>query len=374
MRKAKYIQVVIILLCLTACSETKKTTDPFSHVDAQKVQAHDIEYVLNYPAFVQGLVDYKVIPRISGAIFKKFYTEGTFVKKGTPLYQIDPRPYEWELKRYQGQLIKDKAARDNYRIIYERYQNLYKIKAVSKQELELKRIDYYAAIGNVQSIEADIGRTKLSLKYCLVRSPADGYIAERHVTVGTMVTAWETVLNIINSVNNMYLLFSMPENQRLDIQEGVSDQSVKIPQNATFPVDIRLATGKVMKNVGYVEFTDTRIALINGTWNMRAYVNNCPNEIKLLAGQYVTVFIRNIIYSNMIGIPQGAVMLDDRGHYVYVVENKKAVRRYVTPGKMYGKGMWMIKAGLKPDEIVITHGNIRIDDGQAVTIDKLEVA
>lgn len=374
MKILKHIQVVLLMLLLAGCSDEKKTADPFSHVNAKKIQPHNIEYVLNYPAFVQGLVDYKVIPRISGAIFKKYYTEGTFVTKGTPLYQIDPRPYEWELMRYEGQLIKDKAARDNYRIIYERYQNLYKIKAVSKQELELKRIDYYAAIGNVQSIEADIGRTKLSLKYCLVRSPADGYIAERHVTVGTMVTAWETVLNIINSVNNMYLLFSMPENQRLDIEEGVANNSVEIPQNATFPVDIRLATGKVMKNVGYVEFTDTRIALINGTWNMRAYVNNCPNKIKLLAGQYVTVFIRNIIYTNMIGLPQSAVMLDDKGHYVYVIENHKAVRRYVTTGKMYGKGMWMIKEGLKPNETVITHGNIRIDDGQAVTIDKTEVA
>jgi membrane fusion protein, multidrug efflux system len=218
MKKILIHFILLLFIALMGCSDKKKTDDPLSHVDAEKVTTHDIEYPLNYPAFVQGLVDYKVIPRISGVIYKKYYTEGTLVKKDQPLYQVDPRPFEWQLKAYEGQLIKDKAARDNYKIIYERYQDLYKVRAVSKQDLELQRINYFAALGNVKTVEADIGRTKLNLRYCLVRSPADGYIAERVITVGTMVTAFETVLNKINSVNQMYLLFSMPDNQRLDIE------------------------------------------------------------------------------------------------------------------------------------------------------------
>ena len=363
---------ILLIIMLIGCTDKKKVDDALSHVDAEKVTTHDIEYVLNYPAFVQGVIDYKVIPRISGVIYKKYYTEGTLVKKDQPLYQVDPRPFEWQLKAYEGQLIKDKAARDNYKIIYERYQDLYKIRAVSKQDLELERINYFAALGNVKTVEADIGRTKLNLRYCLVRSPADGYIAERAVTVGTMVTAFETVLNKINSVNQMYLLFSMPDNQRLDIEEGALNQSIHIPKDAKFPIDIELASGKIIKDAGYVEFTDTRIALTNGSWNMRAYVDNTELRNKLLAGQYVTVFIRKIRYLNMFSLPQAALMLDDEGQYVYVVENKKATRRYVKSGKMYGKGLWMIEDGLKKDDIVITKGNIRVDAGQTVTIDTLK--
>ncbi len=373
MKKYALIQLILLVL-LTGCSDQKKSDDALSHVDVQKVTAHDIEYVLNYPAFVQGLIDYKVIPRVSGVIYKKYYTEGTMVKRGQPLYQIDPRPFEWELRGYEGQLIKDKAARDNYKIIYERYQKLYKNRAVSKQDLELQRINYYTAVGNVKTDEADIGRTKLSLKYCLVRSPADGYIAERAVTVGTMVTAFETVLNKINSVNQMYLLFSMPDNQRLDIEEGMLDKTIEIPKEAKFPIGIELASGKKIENAGYVEFTDTRIDLTNGSWNMRAYVDNCLLRNKLLAGQYVTVFIKGVRYLNMISLPQAAVMQSDMGHYVYVVQDKKAIKRYIKPGKMYGKGRWMIKDGLDDGDVVVTKGNIRISSGQSVIVDKMKVA
>ncbi|MDF1647069.1 MAG: efflux RND transporter periplasmic adaptor subunit [Legionellaceae bacterium] len=373
MKKIIFIQLIWMVLCI-GCSDQKQSDDPLSHVDAEKVTTHNIEYSLNYPAFVQGLVDYKVIPRVSGVIYKKYYTEGELVKKGQPLYQVDPRPFEWELKGYEGQLIKDKAARDNYKIIYERYQKLYQDKAVSKQDLELQRINYFAAVGNVKTDEADIGRTKLNLKYCLVRSPADGYIAERAVTIGTMVTAFETVLNKINSVNQMYLLFSMPDNQRLDIEEGILNRTIEIPKDAKFAIDMELASGKVIKNAGYVEFTDTRIALTNGSWNMRAYVDNCFFKNKLLAGQYVTVYIKNLRYLNTFSLPQAAVMLNDKGSYVYVVQDNKAVRRYVKPGKMYGQGQWMIAEGLHENDIVITRGNIRVNAGQTVFVDKLKEA
>lgn len=369
----KLLIISLLSTLLLACSDKKPKDDPFSHVNAQKVQPRNIEYVLNYPAFVQGLVDYKVIPRISGVIYKKYYQEGTYVKKGEPLYLIDPRPYKWELKGYEGQLVKDKAARDNLKIIYDRYQKLYKDRAVSKQALEIQRIRYMAAVGNVETDEANIGRTKLSLRYCLVRSPADGYIAERIVTVGTMVTAFDTVLNIINSVNNMYLLFSMPDNQRLDIEEGMLNSTLSIPNEAKFPIDIELASGKKIKNAGYVEFTDTRIALTNGSWNMRAYVNNCFLKNKLLAGQYVTVYIRKIMYLDTFSLPQASIMQDDTGQYVYLIKDNKSVKHYVKTGKMYGHSKWMILAGLKKDDVVVTKGNIRIDAGQSLIIDKMKV-
>jgi len=376
MKKFLFTQLMLIsmIAMLMGCSDKKKADDPLSHVNAEKVMRHDVDYVLNYPAFVQGVVDYEVIPRISGVIYKKYYTEGTFVKKGQPIYQVDPRPFEWELKGYEGKLVKDKAAQDNYKIIYDRYQSLYKSRAVSKQEVEIQRIKYMAAVGDVETDEADIGRTKLSLRYCLVRSPADGYIAERIVTVGTMVTAFKTVLNKLNSVNQMYLLFSMPENQRLEIEDGMLNKTIEIPHDAKFPVDMELANGKIIKDAGYVEFIDTRIALTNGSWNMRAYVDNNFIENKLLAGQYVTAYIKHIRYLKTFSLPQAAIMLDDTGQYIYLVEKNKAVKRYITTGKMYGRGLWMIKEGLEEGDVVVTRGNIRINAGQTVTVDKLKDA
>ena len=369
--KKRLLTHLLIVIMIMGCTD-KKLVTILPHVDIQKVHEQPIDYVLNYPAFVQGVVDYQVIPRISGVIYKQYYTEGTQVKKGEPLYQIDPRPFEWQLKAYEGQLIKDKAACENYKIIFHRYRDLYRDKAVSKQDVEVARIKYLGALGNVKTDDANIGRTQLSLRYCLVRSPADGYIAERAVTIGTMVTAFKTVLNKLNSVNQMYLLFSMPENQRLEIEDGVLNQTMSIPENGAFHTDIELANGKIIKDTGAVEFTDTRIALSNGSWNMRAYVNNRFLRNKLLSGQYVTIYIKGIRYLHAFSLPQAAIMHDDTGQFVYVINQNKAVKRYVKTGKMYGQGLWMIMGGLKNGDLVVTRGNIRINSGQTVIIDKLK--
>lgn len=360
----------LVFLCILAASCSKKPVviDEAKHVDVQEVYAYDVPYIINYPAMVQGVVDYQVIPRISGAIYKKFYKEGAFVKKEQPLYEIDPRPYELQLRNFQGQLVKDKAAQDNLKIIYDRYVDLYTYNAVAKQDVENARINYKAAVGNVQTDIANIDQAKLNLLYCLVRSPADGYIAQRMVTEGTMVTAFQTVLNNINSVNDMYLLFSMPENQRVDIEDGVLDKTISVPKNYTFRIDLQLANGKMIKDSGYVEFTDTRISLTNGVWNMRAYVDNKYIKNKLLSGQYVTVYIHGIKYLKTYSVPQQTVLHDDVGALVYVVQNNHAIKRHVQTGKMYG-ALWMITSGLKDGDIVITNGNIRIHEKSLIAID-----
>lgn len=364
---------IIGIMLLTACSDNSNKPDPIP-VDIKIVHSQNIPYVLNYPAMVQGVVDYPVIPRISGVLYKKYYTEGTVVKKGQPLYEIDPRPYKWALKGYEGQLIKDTAARDNYELIYKRYVDLYRYKAVSKQDVETARINYKTAVGNVKTDKANIDQTKLNLNYCLVRSPANGFIAERTLTIGSMVTAFETVLNHINSTDNMYLLFSMPENQRLGIEDGLLNKSVSIPENNRFRLDIELANGKIIPNSAYIEFTDTRIALTNGVWNMRGYVDNRSIQNKLLAGQFVSVYLHGLNYLHVFSVPQAAVMNADQGFYVYVVQEKnkekKAYKRYVKTGKMYNQDQWMILEGLKDGDQVVVGGNIRLQNSSFVVIDK----
>ena len=85
--------VVVSLFLLTGCEKKPVPDNPVQHVNAQEVYAHNIEYIFDYPGVVQGVIDYPVIPRISGAIFKQLYKEGTEVKKDQPLYEIDKRPY-----------------------------------------------------------------------------------------------------------------------------------------------------------------------------------------------------------------------------------------------------------------------------------------
>lgn len=368
-------KIVTILMCaglmLSGCS--KKAVKPVveKHVDVAIVHSYNVPYVYDYPAMVQGVVDYQVIPRISGALFKQFYTEGTYVKKDQPLYQIDPRPYELALQNAQGQLIKDQAAMDNYKIIYERYVKLYAVEAVSKQDLETATINYQGAVGLVETDKANINTAKLNLEYCVVRSPADGYISERQVTVGNMVTAFQTTMNVINSVNDMYITFSMPENDRLAIQNALSNKLATVPNGYKFRVDLQLADGTTIKDAGYVQFTDTRISLQNGVWNMRAYVDNKTLKTELLAGQFVHVYLNGLTYTDSFAVPQEAVFRDDKGSFVYIVKDGKVAKQEIETGPMAG-GLWIVKSGLTNNMQVVTAGGVKVVVGDKVAIDNKE--
>lgn len=358
-------------LVLAGCSKKEVKAAPEKHVDVQVVHAYNVPYVYDYPAIVQGVVDYPVIPRVSGAIFKQYYTEGTYVKKDTPLYQIDPRPFELDLQTYQGNLIRDKASMDNYKIIYERYVKLYAAQAVSKQDLELQTINYQTAVGNVKTDEANINQAKLNLEYSVVRAPADGYVAERQVTVGNMVTAWQTVMNQINSVNDMYITFSMPENDRLVIQNGVNNGVITVPPAFKFRTDLQLADGTMMKNSGYVQFTDTRISLQNGVWNMRAYVDNTNLRNQLLSGQFVHIYLNGVTYKDSFAIPQESVFRDDKGAFVYVVKDGKIAKQPIVTGPMTG-ALWIIQSGLSDGMQVVTAGGVKVMNGDKVVVDSTE--
>jgi len=287
----KRLLIACVSLAIISCGKKEMPKVADKHVDVMVTKAYDVPYVFDYPAMVQGVVDYPVIPRISGAIFKQYYTEGTYVKKDAVLYEIDPRPYEFDLKTYEGNLVRDQAALDNYKLIYERYERLYKVNAVSLQDVETANINYKAGLGNVKTDIANINQQKLNIEYCKVRAPADGYISERQVTVGDMVSAFQTTLNQINSVNDMYILFSMPENDRLNIEQGVIDGKMSVPKGYKFRTDLQLADGNMIKNEGYVQFADTRISLQNGVWNLRAYVDNISLKHKLLAGQFIHIIL-----------------------------------------------------------------------------------
>jgi len=366
--KRRLLLLFTSLMIVSCGNNNQSPIDPGTHVDVEKVYAYNIPYIINYPGIVQGVVDYPVVPRVSGAIDKQYYKEGTYVKKGAPLYEIDPRPFALDLKNFQGQLIKDTAAKQNLKLIYDRYAALYKLNAVAEQDVENARINYQAAVGNVQSDQANVDQAKLNLLYCLVTSPADGYIAERQVTVGDMVSAFTTVLNHINSANNMYIVFSMPEEQRIAIENGVLDQTISVPKNYTFRVDLKLADGKVIPNAGYVEFTDTRISLMNGSWNMRAYVDNDFIKNKLLSGQFINVYIHGMSYENTFAIPQSAVYQDNQGPFVYLLKNGKAFRQQITTGKMIDD-LWLIPSGLKNGDRVVIHGGIQLYPDAKVIVD-----
>lgn len=361
------------LSLLAACKKEEPPPDPTMHVNAQQVYGHDIEYVYEYPGVVQGVTDYPVIPRISGAIFKQLYKEGSYVQKDQPLYEIDKRPYLFALKSLEGRLQKDKAARDNYKIIYDRYASLTDLDVTSIQDVNTALINYQAAVGDVMTDVANIDNAKLNLEYCTVRAPASGYISERMISPGMMVTAFQTQLNVINSQDAMYVAFSMPELDRLAIENGKLDALYQVPADYRFGVDLELADGTRIANAGRVEFKDIRVSFSDGVWQLRATIdNNRLPRNKLLAGQFVHIFLRNLYVRKTYAIPQEAIFRDRESSYIFVNESGHARKHRVTAGKYLADGTQLVDTGLQDGMIVITNGGVRIADGDPIVVDELK--
>lgn len=372
MRTQPTTAFALLLLCLlSACSDEKPAPEPLQHVNVLITHARDIEYVFEYPGVVQGVVDYPVIPRISGAIFRQLYREGSMILKDQPLYEIDRRPYEFALIDAEGQLEKQKAAAENYRIIYERYQRLKKDDVVSEQDINTALINYRAATGDLMTAEATVRNARLNLEYCTVRAPASGMISERMISEGMMVTAFQTRLNVINSQDSMYVALAMPELDRLTIENGALDQIYRVPDDYRFRVDLTLADGTQLEDVGHIEFKDIRVSFSDGVWQLRASVDNRKLlRNKLLPGQFVHVYLRDLWVNKTYALPQEAIFRDQESSFIYTLEGDIVKKRRIKAGKYLMDGTQLVDAGLTDDIRVITNGGVRIAEGQQVLVDE----
>ena len=374
MRHALYlVSLVGVLSGLAGCHKEEAPPPPLQPVNALEVRPHDVEYVFSYPGVVQGVIDYPVIPRISGAIFKQLYKEGSYVNKDQPLYEIDRRPYLFALQNAEGQVQKDQAATDNYRIIYERYSSLTSKDVTSVQDVNTALINYQAAAGNLKTSIANVNNAKLNLEYCTVRAPASGFISERMISEGMMVTAFQTQLNVINSRDSMYVAFSMPELDRLDIENGGLDGHYQVPEEYRFTVDLTLADGTPIPSAGRVEFKDIRVSFSDGVWQLRASINNdiLPKN-KLLAGQFVHVFLRDLVVRDAYVVPQEAIFRDRDSSFVFVLDGAVDKKQRVVPGKYLLDGTQLVDSGLSPGLKVITNGGVRIEENQTVVLEQLK--
>jgi membrane fusion protein (multidrug efflux system) len=363
---------IIITLFLSCChNKDIKKIPPIHHVDIKIVSKTQVAYKLDYPATIVGLDDFPVISRVSGILFKQLYKEGSYVKKDQPLYIIDPRPFENQLKINLALKQKDEVASREYKIIYDRYNKLYQIGGVSNQELQTAKINYQNSLSQLNVDIANITNDKLNLQYTTVTSPIDGLISQRMVTVGSTITAFQTVLNNINSKDNLYANFALPENDRLELQNGLDKNTIGIPNNYNFNIDLELADGSTIESAGYVSFYDTRINPQNGTWNMRASINNKALHNKLLAGQFVHIYLNGANYKNVFALPQGAIFQDDKGAFVYVINNdNKVIKKNVITGKMLSD-IWIINSGLFDNDKIIINGGMKVSVNDSVVVDNI---
>jgi membrane fusion protein (multidrug efflux system) len=305
--------------------------------------------------------------RVSGIVVARLFEQGSEVKAGDALYQIDPKPFEVDLQAAEAALAKAEAVAEQTRLQAQRTAALIVKQAASLAENEASQATARQAIADVAARKAEVARAKLNLDYATVRAPISGVIGAALVSEGALVVQNDTTsMATIQQLDTVYADFtqSAAELNRLrrDLDSGALERIAPDAAKVTLMLD----EGAPYPAEGKLLFSDRKVDAFTGQVTLRGEFKNPTRE--LLPGMYVRVQIEQGIDTDAIVVPQQAVQRNSAGSSeVYVLNNEnRALVRPVRTGTAID-GQWLILDGLKQGDRVVVEGFQKFAAGDAVT-------
>jgi membrane fusion protein, multidrug efflux system len=302
-------------------------------------------------------------PRVTGYLVRMPFKEGSEVKKGDLLYEIDPRPYEAQLEQAVGQVDLYKAQWRLAQVTYGRDRSIAErvTGGISQQQLDQDMAVVEEAAARIKAYEAYTKVYKLNLEFTKVTSPIDGQISRYYLTVGNLVNQDQTLLTTVVSLDPMYVYFDMDEPTLLRIRKATSAGAVEVAKDGSFPVRMGLQGEDGFPRKGTVNFVNNQVNPATGSIAMRGIFANpktgAAGTRLLSPGMFVRVRLP-------VGKPHEALLIIDRAissdqglKFVYVVDGENKVQyRRVTTGSLQQDGLREITDGLSADDWVLVGG------------------
>jgi multidrug efflux system membrane fusion protein len=302
--------------------------------------------------------------QIQGMISVIHFREGQEVKKGDPLFTIDPRPTQAALDQARADLQRDAAQLEYATVNFAREQKLFDAKIISRDELDTNQAALDTATGVVAADKAAITNALLNLEFCHIDSPVDGVTGGLQSYVGNVVKAPDDALLTINQIHPIYVAFAVPEQYLPEIKRQMRDKNLKV--SASF----QNMDGAPPQ--GDLTFIDNSVDETTGTILLKA---TFPNEDRALwPGQFVQVELTLSELTNAIVVPTQAVQTGQTNQFVYVVKPdptnatiQVVEERSVTIGINY-ENKTVVERGLQAGEMVVTDGQLRLAPGVKVSV------
>jgi len=354
--------LLCIGLLLSSCQETPKSEPTPLPVKIADVEQRDVPISIEAIGNVYSLQTVLIRPQVGGVIKEAYIKQGQYVKKGDPLYLIDPRPYQAALDRAKAVLIKDKALLEYAKVAVERYTKLAQQDFVSKLNYQQYETNVQTAEGQVLSDQADVVTAELNLEWCTPTSPIDGKISEYNIDPGNLVTANDAnALTNVRQITPADVRFSISQNYFVQVQkaaaEGTLKFSVILPQQPKQPRE------------GQIYFIDNHVDTTTGTILLRG---TAPNDDEFLwPGEFVQVRLQLRVRPNALLAPEDAVHVGQNGPFIYVYQPETGTVDYrlVTKGEKIDRFI-VIEKGINAGEKVVTAGQINLRPGSKVSIIK----
>jgi membrane fusion protein (multidrug efflux system) len=339
-------------------SDNAKPAPPPPGVTVQAVLQKDVQISREWVGTMAGNVDADIRPKVDGFLLKQLYAEGSYVKKGQSMFQLDPRQTQASVEQAQGQLERSRAVLAQAQIDVKRFTPLVAERAVSQAELDKAKSMERAATAEVSAAQAVLDNANLNSSWATVSSPISGIAGVAKVGVGDLMTP-NTVMTTVSAVDPVYVDFSISE------QDYLRFTREKTGRAAGRSLVLILGDGTVFPRSGRALLVNREVDSHTGTIKIRAEFPNPGNVLR--PGQYARIRVITEERKNALLIPQRAISELQGIYQVGVVgpDNKVSIRS-VKPGPQFGD-MWVIESGLQQGENVVVDGLQRIRDGVTVT-------
>jgi RND family efflux transporter MFP subunit len=353
---------------ICGCKKAAPPPPPPAEVQVVTVTPRDVPIVKEWIGSLDGFVNAQIHAQVTGYLLTQNYVEGSDVKKGDLLFQIDPRPFQALLDQANAKLALDEAQRSRTKWDVERYAPLAKQNAISQQEyIDAVQSDL-AAEAQVKADTAAVDSAKLNLEFTRIISPIDGLAGIALAQIGDLVGPSGTLLTTVSTVDPIKVFFPVSEQDYLAYRRQHTNALERASHEQGLSLQLILADGSIYPTPGRFYFAGREVNLTTGTLQLAGLFPN-PDRV-LRPGQFAHVRAETQIRKGALLVPQRAVTELQGSYQIATVDAEdKAHIRPVTVGERIGSE-WIIEQGIQSGERVVVEGTQKVKEGVKVNWQK----
>lgn len=357
--------ILAFSLGLAACGDKPPpAAPPPAEVQVVEVRPSSIPLTRELVGRLSATRSADVRARVAGILVERKYVEGSDVRQGQVLFQIDPAPLQAAYTSAEAALAQAQANATNARALADRTRELATKGWAAKADLDTTEANERSTAAQVKQAQANLQTARINLSYATVRSPIAGRAGEQQVTEGALVGENEaTLLTTVEQTDPLYVNFDQSANEVLQLRTAQKAGDVKLAEAGSAQVQIVLPDGTVYDRTGALNFSSVSVDPRTSALALRAQIPN-PDRL-LLPGMFVTVRLTLGERQNAFLVPQAALQRDNTGPFVLVAAGDKAVEKRVQTSGI-DAGNWIVTQGLAAGDAIIVTGLQKIRAGAPV--------
>ncbi|HEY1900180.1 MAG TPA: efflux RND transporter periplasmic adaptor subunit [Steroidobacteraceae bacterium] len=365
---APVLGVALAAALAAGCSPTPSAaTAQIPEVSVLRAKAQVLPLTRDLVGRVSAFRTADVRARVPGILLKRLYREGSEVREGDVLFQIDPKPYQAALDAALAALAQAQATATNATVNARRTRDLLPSGLVSRSDVDNNNATERSSVAQVKQAEANVETARINLGYATVKAPISGRSGQQHVTEGALVGQSEaTLLTTVDQIDRLYVNFDRPADEILQLRAAQARGAVTLFDGDKASLQVILPDGTPYTPLGSVDFGDVTVDPTNAALAFRGIIANPQRQ--LLPGMFVTVHLLLGTQNHAYVVPQAIVRRDSAGAFVEVVgADDKVVQQHIQADAMLGTN-WLITGGLHDGDRIISTSVDKVHSGMQVKV------